>query len=116
MFLWGFYNLQKGHALTQSVRWKTACTAVYPWLNLLKCAASHVDIMLSQAAVEQREKAERGYLTINSWHLLWEADLLFRGHDRWQTTDDKGGFQRKSSKILQRCNLSVKYTTVMPQS
>ena len=49
-----------------------------------------MDILLSQAAAEQCEKAERGYLTINPWHMLGEADLLFRGHDRWQTTDDKG--------------------------
>lgn len=64
--------------------------------------------MLSQAAAEQREKAERGYLTIISWHTLGEAGLLVRGHDEWQTTDDKGVFLRESSESAQQCNLSVK--------
>lgn len=64
--------------------------------------------MLSQAAAEQREKAERGYLTIISWHTLGEAGLHFRGHDKWQTTDDEGVFLRKSSKNAQQCSLSVK--------
>lgn len=66
--------------------------------------------MLSQAAAEQRGKAEQGYLTIISWHTRGEAGLLLGGRDKWQTTDDEGVCLRKSSKNAQHCNLSVKQT------
>lgn len=59
--------------------------------------------MSSQAAAEQREKAERGYLTIISWHTLGEAGSLFRSRDKWQTPDDEGVFGRKGSENAQRC-------------
>lgn len=62
--------------------------------------------MLSQAAAEQREKAEMGYLTIISWHTLGKTGLHFRGHDKWQTTDDEGVFLRKSPKNAQHCQIN----------
>lgn len=74
--------------------------------------------MLSQAAVEKREKAEQGYLTISSWHTLGEAGLLFRPRDKWQTTDDKGVCLRKISKLLSSaifCQVNNTSRSALPQ-
>lgn len=52
--------------------------------------------MLNQAAAEQREKAERGYLTSISGHMLGKAGLLFRGNDKRQTTATKVFFSERA--------------------
>lgn len=57
--------------------------------------------MLSQAAAEQREKTQRGYLTIISWHTQGEAGLLLGGHDKWQTTDGEGVWERELYTAMQ---------------
>lgn len=54
------------HLQTQVENSLCCGAAAHPDRTHFKCAASHVDIMLSQAAAEQREKAEWGCLTIYS--------------------------------------------------
>lgn len=61
--------------------------------------------MLSQAAAEVHEEAERRYHTIISWHTLGETGLFFGRHDKWQTTDDEGVGLRN---VQHLCNPSVK--------